>query len=554
MNRKANPMTSVILALTLITGLGSQAQAEFTFGIPTNLGPAVNSSAWDRGASVTADGLEMYFASNVAPGGSGGFDIWMATRATTDEPWGEAVNLGAPVNTSGHEMGACVSADGLELFLVFDHRPGGKGDHDVWVSTRQSRNDPWSEPANLGPTVNHFGFDGVSSLSADDLTLLLGSSRPGGHGGMDLWATTRATRDAPWEEPVNLGPTVNSASDEVCASISADGLTLFFSGFSWSAGPTEYGESDLWMARRPSVSDDWSAPENLGSSINSSFRETSPLIRGDGSVLFYTSDRHGGSGGIDLWQVAIEPVVDLNGDGIVDGADMLMIVDNWGTGDPLCDVGPTPLGDGTVDVQDLVVLADHLFEEYGGAVIEQRISAITDDAEEALNAGYTNWNDSSDLEIVDDHIDNGGSQLIGMTFRDIYIAPGERISKAYIEFVCDETKNGTDDAHFLIWGHLTPDSGGFIEPYVISSRPRTDASVPWEPDPWSVVGQKIQTVNIAPIIQELIDQPAWVAGNAVEIIIGADPSKPAFTGVRCAESYDGSPSSAPLLHIDIVSP
>ena len=85
---------------------------------------------------------------------------------------------------------------------------------------------------------------------------------------------------------------------------------------------------------------------------------------------------------------------------------------------------------------------------------------------------------------------------------------------------------------------------------MISDRPRTEAKVPWEPDPWEAGGQKIQTVDIAPIIQELIDQEGRAAGNAVEIIIGADPSKPSFTGVRVAESYDGSPSSAPLLHIE----
>jgi hypothetical protein len=61
-------------------------------------------------------------------------------------------------------------------------------------------------------------------------------------------------------------------------------------------------------------------------------------------------------------------------------------------------------------------------------------------------------------------------------------------------------------------------------------------------------------VNIAPIIQELINQEGWGAGNALEIIIGADPDKPAFTGVRCAESFDGSRPEAPLLHIEITPP
>jgi N-acetylneuraminic acid mutarotase len=57
------------------------------------------------------------------------------------------------------------------------------------------------------------------------------------------------------------------------------------------------------------------------------------------------------------------PVVDLNADGIVDAADMCIIVDNWGTDEPLCDIGPMPWGDGIVDVEDLIVLAEHLFEE-----------------------------------------------------------------------------------------------------------------------------------------------------------------------------------------------
>ena len=43
--------------------------------------------------------------------------------------------------------------------------------------------------------------------------------------------------------------------------------------------------------------------------------------------------------------------------------DMCIMVDYWGTDEPLCDIGPTPFGDGVVDVQDLIVLAEHLFEE-----------------------------------------------------------------------------------------------------------------------------------------------------------------------------------------------
>jgi hypothetical protein len=85
-------------------------------------------------------------------------------------------------------------------------------------------------------------------------------------------------------------------------------------------------------------------------------------ISSDGSTLFFGA---GGSiwGDGDIWQAPVLPVVDFNGDEIVDSADMCIMVDHWGTSEPLCDIGPMPWGDGIVDVQDLIVLAEHLFEE-----------------------------------------------------------------------------------------------------------------------------------------------------------------------------------------------
>jgi N-acetylneuraminic acid mutarotase len=55
---------------------------------------------------------------------------------------------------------------------------------------------------------------------------------------------------------------------------------------------------------------------------------------------------------------------DFNGDGIVDSADICIMVDHWHTDYPLCDIAPAPFGDGIVDVQDLILLSEHLFEDY----------------------------------------------------------------------------------------------------------------------------------------------------------------------------------------------
>ena len=188
-----------------------------------------------------------------------------------------------------------------------------------------------------------------------------------------------------------------------------------------------------------------------------------------------------------------------------------------------------------------------------GDVIDIRISAGSDDAEEAVNPGNQDtYNTSSDLEIPNDNDHNGGMQFIGLNFRDIAISSGMNIDSAYIEFVCDASKFGEGDVYLLIWGHLAPNPDGFANPTptTISDRPRTQATVAWEPEQWTAAGQISQTVDISSIIQELIDQGGWAGGNAIEIIIGQDTSKRPFTGFRNAESFNGSADLAPLLHVE----
>ena len=539
---KKNILSITILALVLIA---SVANADYTFGIPLNLGPTVNSSEHDDTPSITADGLELYFMSYRLNGYPDG-DLFVSTRETTQDTWGVPVRLGPTINATG-EFHPDISSDGLELyFMSFRSAPPNGGA--LWVTRRTTRDHDWGEPENLGRFFSGGARENSPAISSDGLELYLSDA---GDDQRDLWMISRSSVSDPWGQLVNLGPTVNSSADEGCPSISSDSRMLFF----YSERSGGLGDRDIWVASRPSPNDDWGAPVNLGPNVNTPSYEIAPCISADGRTLYFQSGQNRGYTNQDIWQVSVDPVVDLNGDGIVDAADIHVMADYWGTDEPLCDIGPMPWGDGIVDRQDLIVLAEHFPDETPGyTVIERRISASTDDAEEALNSGYYSWNYSSDLEIVHDRIDNGGKQLVGMTFRDITIMPGEVISNAYIEFTCDEIINGTADAYFLIWGHLTANSEGFVAPFVISNRPKTETKVPWEPDPWDAGGQKIQTVNIAPIIQELIDQPGWAAGNAVEIIIGVDPDKPAFTGVRCAESYEGSPSSAPLLHIEIAAP
>lgn len=221
-------------------------------------------------------------------------------------------------------------------------------------------------PTNLGPTVNSSAFDDAASISTDGSTLFFMSGRPGGYGINDLWVSMRATIEDDWGTPVNLGPTVNTSFDDFCPGISADGLSLYFTSNrpgGYGNRPGGYGLCSLWVTTRATTEDDWGTPVNLGPTVNSSNGEKMPYISPDCLTLYFGSNRPSGLGNGDLWQVSIEPVVDLNGDGIVDSTDLCIIVNHWGEDYPWCDIGPTPLGDGIVDVQDLIVLAEHLFED-----------------------------------------------------------------------------------------------------------------------------------------------------------------------------------------------
>jgi hypothetical protein len=360
MNKKRN--TVAVLAITsMVVTLGGRAHADFTFGEPMNLGSVINSSSSDYGPCLSTDGLELYFTSERA-GGSGGADIWVSTRQGTNDQWNPPTNLGPTVNSSYNDSYPTVSSDGLTLYFSDAYsgtpRPVGLGGGDIWMTTRPNRNAPWGEPVNLGAPINSSTLDMSPTISGDNLILIFTSNnRAGGRGSWDLWMSTRADVQDPWDPPVNLGQAVNSGNWEGECGLSGDGRVVFFG--SGRAGIA--GGIDIWMSTRKTLSDPWNVAVNLGSTINKSGNDGTARVSPDMRTLYFCSDRPGGLGNYDLYAAPIIPVADFNGDGVVDEADMFILVDCWHTDNPMCDIGPAPWGDGIVDVQDLIVLNEQWF-------------------------------------------------------------------------------------------------------------------------------------------------------------------------------------------------
>lgn len=100
-----------------------------------------------------------------------------------------------------------------------------------------------------------------------------------------------------WSAPGNLGPTINSPFLDSGPAISKNGRSLYFT----STRPGGFGAQDLWVAQRPDGDSPWEAPANLGEIINTAAGESVPALSRDEHWLFFNSDRPGGLGSGDIW-------------------------------------------------------------------------------------------------------------------------------------------------------------------------------------------------------------------------------------------------------------
>ncbi len=209
----------------------------------------------------------------------------------------QATPLGPPVNSlASRERGPTLSSDGRTL-IFFSNR---RGQDDLFVTTRSSLSQPWSDPVALDE-INTDGDEAFPALSADGLTLVFAdtfvqaSRRAGNLGGSDLWISTRPDVNSPWGSPVHMGSVLNGPYHDTTPTISGDGRTLIFAS---SDRPDNLQDPrrlrfDLWMATRTDPNDPmgWGPPTHLGPVINSVRNEQAPSLSRDGLTLFFASDR-----------------------------------------------------------------------------------------------------------------------------------------------------------------------------------------------------------------------------------------------------------------------
>ena len=288
----------IFIACLAVQALFGQALTETTNPLkdhsPTNL-TEINSSQSDFAPFVVTDGRMVFFASS-RPGGNGGEDIYFSRLEKGF--WTTPQNVGVPVNSKYNEAAVCLSPDGEEMFITICGGSDSYGGCDIYVSSRKGN--MWTEPKNLGQKVNSTWWDGHPTLSPSGDTLYFASDRFGGFGGLDIYYTYKTLKG--WSKPSNLGFPINNARDQTSPFLHIDGKTLYFS----SAGHGGLGGLDVAMSRLDSITNKWNEPLNIGPPVNTSGNDYFFSVPGSGEFIYFASDRQAGYGGFDLYSFPLE--------------------------------------------------------------------------------------------------------------------------------------------------------------------------------------------------------------------------------------------------------
>jgi len=270
---------------------------------PVNLGDSINTRFDEYINAITADEESLYFTRKVPRSEKNpawqGYEEDFYISSARDSIWSKALNLGPPVNTPGNEGALNISPDGKYLFFAGCDRPDGFGSCDIYWAKRSGNS--WLEPENLGEVVNSPSWDSQPSFSSDGKTLYFASKRSGGKGSSDIWKTELSSNGT-WSEPVNLGDSINTPYEEMSPFIHPDGQTLYFA----SKGHPGMGGYDLFYSRKKEDGS-WSKAKNLGYPINTQADEMVIIVNAKGDKAFISSDKLGGKGREDIYSFPLYP-------------------------------------------------------------------------------------------------------------------------------------------------------------------------------------------------------------------------------------------------------
>ena len=295
---------ATLIACCVLPAFGQRPAKNDTVKVTIKkLMPPLNTPFNDYAPVVSADGSILLFTSNrpttereIAKGKVGREYIYEVTL-DAKKKWGAPKLLGPAVNAPGRNNSAiALSPDGQRMLI---YRDDNEGNGNIFGSVLNGTE--WSEPIEFPEPINSDKHESSACYSPDGRTIYFVSDRKGGAGGKDIWYVTRSDNDH-WGAAMNMGAAINTPEDEQGIFLHADGHTLYFS----SKGHGSTGGHDLFMSIFGNEA--WSAPKNLGPPLNTPGDDLYLVFLADGRTAYMSSERSGGMGEKDLYDVKLTPI------------------------------------------------------------------------------------------------------------------------------------------------------------------------------------------------------------------------------------------------------
>ncbi len=279
---------------------------------PTKLAGGVNSKSPELGALVSPDGKTLYFSRYQDANNIGGVkdeeDIWYSEWNEATNMWGEAKNIGAPLNNKYPNYINSISPDGNTILLGNTYLANGKMANGLSLSHRTK--DGWSFPQEIkiDGVSKHTNWAGSFLSKNQNVLLLAYEQNKNTFGERDIYVSF-IKADNTWSKPVNLGSVINTKGTESSPFLAADDSTMYFT----TDGIPGYGGNDIYVTRRlDDTWQNWTTPKNLGPIVNTDSHQSFFSVS-NGNIYFSSETEL--SGDLDLYMLTLpEPTENTNGE------------------------------------------------------------------------------------------------------------------------------------------------------------------------------------------------------------------------------------------------
>ncbi len=233
---------------------------------------------------VSPDGKTLYYVKECQ--NEGNQEIWLSELNEKGE-WSESKNAGFPLNNKGHNFVASISIDGRFLILGNTYNDDGTEAGDGVSISHKKEDGSWEVPKPIKiPNFKNNNSHANFFMSSDESVLLMAIQDDKSYGDLDLYASQYNKYSQSWSQPVNLGFTINTPYQEDYPFLAVDGKTLYFS----SKGYLGFGGHDIYMSKRlDDTWTKWSKPVNLGPLVNSKADDKGFSIAARGDQAYFNT-------------------------------------------------------------------------------------------------------------------------------------------------------------------------------------------------------------------------------------------------------------------------